>query len=302
MAAPHGTQEHGRPGEGNWLLRLYDMISIDTDDVLADARGIGIQVRTVEELRAVRTSVLDGLADQYIRNAKLMTSLSGAGLGAGGLMLVGPDLSILAGSLLRLAQRLAVVYGFDFRRSSESVHVWAALGRSLGVEKVTDGAGQVAVRNLPKLLAQGAGKSVSFKALVKAIAGRLGLLVTERGLARALPLVGAGVAAMTNYQIVRELGDKMRTYFRERHITEKVERGSAPGQRSARAGFTADPVPDTSRGPGAPDFEGIGDGVHSAGGRKSRSTPRTKKKSAGKASVPKTRKKTGTKTTRKTRR
>lgn len=280
MAAPHGTQEHGRTSEGNWLLRVYDMISIDADDVLADARGIGIQVRSVEELRAVRTSVLDGLADQYIRNAKLMTSLSGAGLGAGGLMLVGPDVSILAASLLRLAQRLAIVYGFDYRQSSESLHVWAALGRSLGVEKVTDGAGQVAVRNLPKLLAQGAGKSTAFKALIKAIAGRLGLLVTERGLARALPLVGAGVAAMTNYQIVRELGDKMRTYFRERHITEKVERGAAPGQRSARSGFTADPVPDTSRGPGAPEFEGTDEAVRSVRARK---TTRTKtKKSAGK--------------------
>ena len=275
MAAPHGTQQHGRPSEGNWLLRVYDMISVDPDDVLADARGIGIQVRSVEDLRSVRTSVLDGLADQYIRNAKLMTSLSGAGLGAGGLMLVGPDVSILAASLLRLAQREAIVYGFDYRVPSESLHVWAALGRALGVEKVADGAGQVAVRNLPKLLAQGAGKSTAFKALIKAIAARLGLLVTERGLARALPLVGAGVAAVTNYQIVRELGEKMRTYFRERHITEKVERGAAPGQRGGRAGFSADPVPDTSRGPGAPDFEGVGDGVHSARGRKK---GRTKKK------------------------
>ncbi len=243
MAAPDKTMEP-RPSEGSWLLRIFDIISVSADDVLADARGMGIQVASIDELRNVRTSVLDGLAEQYIRNAKLMTSLSGAGLGAGGLMLVGPDLAILSASLIRLAQRLSIVYGFDHKKPAEALHVWAAIGRALGVEKVTDGASQVAVRNLPKLLAQGARRSQAFKQLIKMIAARLGLLITERGLARALPLVGAGVAAVTNYQLIRDLGGKIQGYMRERHITWKVEKGSA------------DPVPDSSRGPGAPDAGG----------------------------------------------
>src|SRR2546428_7666151 len=115
MAAPDRSQEP-RPSEGSWLLRIYEVISVSPEDVLSDARGMGIQISTVEELRAVRTTVLDGLADNYVRSSKLMTSLSGAGLGVGGIMLVGPELSILAGSLLRLSQRLAVVYGFDYKR------------------------------------------------------------------------------------------------------------------------------------------------------------------------------------------
>lgn len=247
MAAPDKSME-SRPSEGGWLLRIFDLISVSSEDVLSDARGMGIQVASIDELRNVRTSVLDGLAEQYIRNAKLMTSLSGAGLGAGGLMLVGPDLAILSASLIRLAQRLSVVYGFDHKKPAESLHVWAAIGRALGVEKVTDGASQVAVRNLPKLLAQGARRSGAFKQLIKMIAARLGLLITERGLARALPLVGAGVAAVTNYQLIRDLGGKIQVYMRERHITWKVEKGDKGG---------ADPVPDSSRGPGAPDEGGM---------------------------------------------
>jgi hypothetical protein len=151
-----------RPSEGSWLLRLYEIISVVPEDVLADARGLGIKVASIAELRRVRTSVLDGLADQYIRNAKLMTSLSGAGLGAGGLMLAGPELSILSASLVRLAQRLAIVYGFDYKEPAEALHVWAAIARALGVENVTDGAGKVAVRNIPKLLATGPGRSGVF--------------------------------------------------------------------------------------------------------------------------------------------
>ena len=250
----------------DWLLRVYELISVTPEDVLADARGLGIQVSSVDELRSVRTSVLDGLAEQYIRNTKLMTSLSGAGLGAAGLFAVGPDVSILAASLLRLAQRLAIVYGFDFRKPAESLHVWAAIARALGVEKVTDGASTVAVRNLPKLLAQGAQKSGFFKALIRMIAARLGLLVTERGLARALPLVGAGVAAVTNYQLVRDLGLKIQGYFRERHVTWKVERGNA------------DPVPDNSRGPGAPDADGASDDEPRAKKTKKKKTTGTTKK------------------------
>ena len=251
MAAPDRSQEP-RPSEGSWLLRIYELISVSADDILADARGLGIQITSIEELRAVRTSVLDGLADQYIRNAKLMTSLSGAGLGAGGLMLVGPELSILAANILRMAQRLAIVYGFDYRSPGETFHVWAALARALGVEKVTDGTAQVAVRNLPKLLASGA-KTGAFKSLIKMIAARLGLLVTERGLARALPLVGAAVAGVTNYQLVRDLGGKIQGYFRERHITERVARGEGLPKSAARG---HDPVPDDNFGPGAPDVRG----------------------------------------------
>src|SRR5687767_10871248 len=71
MAAPDKSMEP-RPSEGSWLLRIFDMISVSADDVLADARGMGIQVASIDELRNVRTSVLDGLAEQYIRNAKLM--------------------------------------------------------------------------------------------------------------------------------------------------------------------------------------------------------------------------------------
>ena len=243
MAAPDRSLEP-RPSEGSWLLRVYEMISVSSEDVLADARGLGIQVASVGELRAVRTTVLDGLADQYIRNSKLMTSLSGAGLGAAGFMMAGPELSILAANIIRLAQRMSIVYGFDYHQPAESIHVWTSLARALGVETVADGTSKVAVRNLPKLLAHGPGRSQMFKTLIKLIAARLGLIVTERGLARALPLVGAGVAAVTNFQLVRDLGGKMQGYYRDRHITERV------------SGKRRDPVPNESRGPGAPDAWG----------------------------------------------
>lgn len=273
MAAPDKSQEP-RPSEGSWLLRVYELISVSTDDILADAKGLGIQISSIDELRSVRTTVLDGLADQYIRNAKLMTSLSGAGLGAGGLLMAGPEISILAANILRMAQRLAIVYGFDYRKPGEALHVWAALARALGVEKVSDGAGSVAVRNLPKLLAGGA-RTQAFKSLIKMIAARLGLLVTERGLARALPLVGAAVAGVTNYQLVRDLGGKIQSYFRERHMTERVERNDGPPGRS-RPTRTDDPVPDDSFGPGAPDT-----------GSRKKAKPAKAKKPATKKSRPK---------------
>lgn len=278
MAAPDKSQE-SRPSEGGWLLRIYELISVSTEDILADAKGLGIQVSSIDELRLVRTTVLDGLADQYIRNAKLMTSLSGAGLGAGGLLFAGPEISILAANILRMAQRLAIVYGFDYRKPGEALHVWAALARALGVEKVSDGAGSVAVRNLPKLLAGGT-RTQAFKSLIKLIAARLGLLVTERGLARALPLVGAAVAGVTNFQLVKDLGGKIQAYFRERHITERVERADGPGKGAKKF----DPVPDDSFGPGAPD----------AGGKKKKAKSKAKPKSKPK-SKPKKPKKTATK-------
>ena len=274
MAAPDKSQEP-RPSEGSWLLRVYELISVSTDDILADAKGLGIQISSIDELRAVRTTVLDGLADQYIRNAKLMTSLSGAGLGAGGLLMAGPEISILSANILRMAQRLAIVYGFDYRKPGEALHVWAALARALGVEKVSDGAGPVAVRNLPKLLAGGA-RSQAFKSLIKMIAARLGILVTERGLARALPLVGAAVAGVTNYQLVRDLGGKIQSYFRERHMTERVVRADGPPGR-VRPLRTDDPVPDDSFGPGAPDTRA----------KKKPGASKPKKSKTAKASKPK---------------
>jgi len=227
-----------RPSEGSWLLRIYEVISVSAEDVLADARGMGIKVVSIEELRSVRTHVVDELAEQYIQNAKLMTSLSGAGLGAGGFVLAAPELSILSASLVRLAQRLAVVYGFDYKNPGEQLHVWAAIARALGVENVSDGASKVAVRNIPKLLATGPARSGVFKALIRMIAARLGLLVTERGLARALPLVGAGVAAVTNFQLIRDLGGNIQGYFRDRHIQWKVELGDEGASAREGAGET----------------------------------------------------------------
>lgn len=267
MAAPEQKREP-RPSEGSWLLRIYELISVSTDDILADAKGLGVQISSIQELRAVRTTVLDGLSDQYIRNAKLMTSLSGAGLGAGGLLMAGPEISILAANILRMAQRISIVYGFDYHNPGEALHVWASIARALGVEKVSDGASNVAVRNLPKLLAGGA-RTEAFKSLIKMIAARLGLLVTERGLARALPLVGAAVAGVTNYQLVRDLGGKIQSYFRERHITERVSHGQPAGVRRA------DPVPDDDYGPGAPDASGK---KKKAAKSKSKSKPRAASK------------------------
>src|SRR5207244_3816965 len=62
---------------------------------------------------------------------------------------------------------------------------------------------------------------------------------------RIIATPGAGAAAMTNYQPIRDLGRKIQTYFRDRHITEKVSRTK-----------DYDPVPNDSRGPGAPDAGG----------------------------------------------
>ena len=259
-----------RPSEGGWLLRLYEIISVAPEDILADARGLGIKVTSIDELRRVRTSVLDGLADQYIRNAKLMTSLSGAGLGAGGLVLAGPELSILSASLVRLAQRLAVVYGFDYQSPAEAIHVWAAIARALGVENITDGTSKVAVRSIPKLLATGPARSGVFKALIRMIAARLGILVTERGLARALPLVGAGVAAVSNFQLIRDLGGKIQGYFRERHITWKVDGDDVGAGKDAVSESDAE------------DFAAAADGGKPGKKTKPRSTKAAKKKPAPK--------------------
>lgn len=285
MAAPDTSQEP-RPSEGSWLLRIYELISVSPADILADAKGLGIQITSIDELRSVRTSVLDGLADQYIRNAKLMTSLSGAGLGAGGLLMAGPEISILAANILRMAQRLSIVYGFDYQRPGEALHVWASIARSLGVEKVSDGASNIAVRNLPKLLASGA-RTEAFKSLIKLIAARLGLLVTERGLARALPLVGAAVAGVTNFQLVRDVGGKIQAYFRERHITERVSRDGL----SARGGERRrDPVPDDNFGPGAPDASGKKKASRPAKSKAKRKAPKPAKSKARSASKAKPRK------------
>ena len=106
------------------LQRLYEVASVRPETILADLQEAGYEVEGIEQLKDLPTEVLDSLADRYIQSAKRKAAMGGASMGLGGWLGLAPGLSQMLVLVLRLAQRISLTYGFDYRSERGELELW----------------------------------------------------------------------------------------------------------------------------------------------------------------------------------
>lgn len=149
------------------------------------------------------------VASQYRFGVAAMSGVAGLG----GLASVPPEVLGTVIAVVRLAQRLAIVYGFDPETDHGQMVVWQALSAGLEVDLPEGGPMGIRMRDLPSLVsARGEPKAASV-ALARAVVRRSTLMVVGR-VTRLLPVVAAGSSAFASRERMRRVSERMVAVYR----------------------------------------------------------------------------------------
>jgi len=157
---------------------------------------------------------LDGAADHLIQQASLGASALGGFAGLGGAATIAPQAAATAVAIVRLAQRLAVVYGFDPDTDRGRMALWRALAAGLEIDLPKRGATGLRFTELPRVVGprlpdpNQAGLVLARGLVwrsVRLVGGRLGRLV---------PVVSSAGSAVRGRRRMREVGDRMKAVLR----------------------------------------------------------------------------------------
>lgn len=196
------------------LGALYRAISVSVPAVRASLRAAGRPFLDpagpgpVDEHRVAET------ADHFIEQARLSSGLFGLAAGMGGAASVPGQVTAELVLGVRLAQALAVVYGFDPSSDRGMVAVTRALAAGFEVPLPDMGVIELRVSDLGGLILR---RPSAWRSSSTGIAGDLARQMLQRTLwriggraTRWVPVVGASVAMQAASERVREVGGRMK--------------------------------------------------------------------------------------------
>jgi hypothetical protein len=134
------------------------------------------------------------------------TALGGLA-GLGGVASVPPEVAAQLVALVRLAQRLAVVYGFDPDTERGRIAVWQALAAGLEIELPQGGPLGLRLTDLPSVLAGRAPRDASVAMTRALVRGTAWMIVGRLG--RFVPVFSAGFGAVDGRRRVQRVGGRM---------------------------------------------------------------------------------------------
>jgi hypothetical protein len=152
-------------------------------------------------------------ADIVIARYANSAALLGAAAGLGGLLSVPPELAANLVAVLRLGQRLCVVYGFDPESDRGHMALWQALAKAYGVDLPASGLVGLRAADLPSLLRAAAPTSVSGALVNAAVRGSAWRLLGR--VTRFVPIVAAASQAAHERRQMDELGRAMSETLRQ---------------------------------------------------------------------------------------
>src|SRR5579863_1699043 len=94
----------------------------------------GLWVPNFERMKDVPIERLDAIAKSLIRHTERLALAQGAGFGLGGMITLVPDASMLTVLVLRLIQRLSLLYGFGASDGDERIEMWKAAAAAAGID------------------------------------------------------------------------------------------------------------------------------------------------------------------------
>jgi EcsC protein family len=185
--------------------RAFARVRVDPDHYLRHLqRTYDLPIRSFSDMHHMPVNTIDGLADHAIATSVRFATLEGAGLGMGGMLTIVPDMGILAAVVVRLIQKLSLLYGFEYNTDEETAALWMAAAAAAGVDLGKDFLEKQALERLvPRI--------------IERIAARMSAEVAEKLAGRIIPILSGLIGAMLNHYFVREIGRRAKVHFREKH-------------------------------------------------------------------------------------
>lgn len=191
------------------LTRAYTRVKVDPDDYLERVRrSHGLSIRSFRDMFFLPQELVDDLADQAISAATKFAVLEGTGMGIGGMITVIPDVGILAAIVMRLIQKLSLLYGFEYSTEDEVATLWIAAASAAGIDIGRDFIEKEAIeRFVPRVMER--------------IAARMSAEAAEKWSARMIPVLSGALGGALNYYFVRAWGRRAKQHFREKHLAAR---------------------------------------------------------------------------------
>jgi hypothetical protein len=198
--------------------RAYAQVQVEPNRYLERVRRAhGLPIRSFQDMFHMPQEIVDDVADQTIRASMKFAVLEGAGLGLGGFLTIVPDMGVLAAIVMRMLQKLSLLYGFEYSTDDEIATLWLAAATAAGLDLGREFIEKQAVERLvPRIMER--------------MAAKMGAEVAEKWTARAIPLVSGAIGGALNYYFVREWGRRAKQHFRERHRAMRAQT-ALPGMR-----------------------------------------------------------------------
>lgn len=196
------------------LPTLYRYVSVPTPKVRAWLREE--ELAFVDPLTGVTPSIedLEQTAQRVLHGARISQAAMAGVAGMAGVASVPPEVLATALGTLRLAQRLAVVYGFDPETDRGQMVLWRALAAGFEVELPEQGKVGLTLTDVRGSLRQAADQvGHTSLSLAKNVVRRSAWMVAGR-VGRHLPGVSTAMAALGARQRIKEIGQRMLPVFR----------------------------------------------------------------------------------------
>ena len=184
-------------------------MSVDPDVFRAELNKDGLSFADPTQIHAADIQALRHSAERTIRRSARRASVAGAASGLAGWLGVPPEIAARVVQSVRLAQRLAIIYGHDPSTDRGAMHVRKALAAGWQFDLPDQAKVDIKMSDLPKLVQTNlqpthhAGGWLAQKLMRKAtasIGSRIG---------RVVPGLGAGLGAYQANRSTRELGERM---------------------------------------------------------------------------------------------
>ncbi len=200
------------------------LINIDPNDVINDAREAGLEVYSLADFTSENVPYyrIEDMMKSYKQSFARSSAVAGLTAGIGGfttsVTFAGISTAFLSFRLFRLAQRFAILNGFDWRDPLHKNKVMNIYFESLGINAVAQGTLKHYLLSAGKLAAK---KRTSDKLIYKMIkkTGRLfGTKFSRRRAARFIPVLGGAAGAVTNYSFAKTAANSMQKAFKEASV------------------------------------------------------------------------------------
>lgn len=225
MASPLSVllQSLGERLDEELLPNVYAAASVPTAEIRAWLRAEGLPFQDPETGVWPSAAELEDAAEKVVTSAKDRAVAVGVVSGLVGAAAIPPEVLLAVVGSLRMAQRLAVVYGFDPDTDAGKLVMWRALATAWNVDLPAEGPVDLRLHQLPQLFRSQVPATRHATAwLARQVVLRAASAVVGR-ITRAVPGLGAGIGAFGARRRTLEMGKKMIEVYRRAMAAEPFD-------------------------------------------------------------------------------
>ena len=198
-----------------------NLLTSTTGTLKAIERKTGLDIETIEELRALPIERMIILSEDLKKNRANFATVQGATTGFGGLFTIIADIPLVIGNALKSLQEIAIIHGYDPSQKEERVFIVKCLqyafadvvGKEAILKELT--AMHLGQANEQNMIAQMQG----WREVFLTYSEQFGL----KKLMQMIPIVGMIFGAITNKSMIEDVVDTGMMLYRKRRVYERLQ-------------------------------------------------------------------------------